>query len=257
MKEVHIFENIEFGSVRTIEEIGKVLFCGKDVAVALGYVNANDAIARHCKGKVKRDILTSGGVQDLVFITESDIYRLIIRSQLPSAEKFEHWVFDEVLPTIRQQGLYAVDDLLDNPDLAIKAFMVLKVEREKRKRAELDAAQKQQLIYELQPKATYYDLILQNKSLMPISKIAKDYGMSGRAFNKILHELGIQFYMGKTWLLYAEYADKGYTQSRTYAIGIEQSVMHTYWTQKGRLFLYSLLRNKLNLLPIIERGNAA
>jgi phage antirepressor YoqD-like protein len=103
------------------------------------------------------------------------------------------------------------------------------------------------------PKASYYDLILQNKSLVPISKIAKDYGMSGRAFNKLLHELGVQYKMGNCWLLYQEYADQGYTQSKTHAIDAERSVMHTYWTQKGRLFIYDLLKNKKGILPVIER----
>jgi phage antirepressor YoqD-like protein len=117
----------------------------------------------------------------------------------------------------------------------------------------ISAVQKQQ-IAELKPKASYYDLILQNKNTVPITQIAKDYGMSGRAFNKMLHELGIQYKLRGTWLLYQEYADQGYTQSRTHAIDAERSVMHTYWTQKGRLFLYELLRSKRNLLPIIERG---
>jgi phage antirepressor YoqD-like protein len=81
----------------------------------------------------------------------------------------------------------------------------------------------------LKPKASYYDLILQNKSLVPISKIAKDYGMSGRAFNKLLHDLGVQYKMGNCWLLYQEYADQGYTQSKTHAIDAERSVMHTYF----------------------------
>jgi phage antirepressor YoqD-like protein len=112
-----------------------------------------------------------------------------------------------------------------------------------------------EIIGELRPKASYYDLILQNKSLVPISKIAKDYGMSGKAFNKLLHELGVQYKMGDTWLLYQQYADQGYTQSRTHAIDAEKSRMHTYWTQKGRLFLYDLLKNRRGLLPMIERNS--
>jgi len=90
-----------------------------------------------------------------------------------------------------------------------------------------------------------------------IFKIAKDYGMSGRAMNKLLHDLGVQYKMGDTWLLYQKYANMGYTQSKTHAIDAERSVMHTYWTQKGRLFLYDLLKNKRNLLPMIERTKSA
>ncbi len=108
--EVKVFENSEFGSVRTVEENGTVLFCGSDVAKALGYSNTRDALSKHCKGVVKCDTLTSGGVQALSFITEGDIYRLITHSKLPSAQKFERWIFDEVLPTIRKTGGYVAND---------------------------------------------------------------------------------------------------------------------------------------------------
>lgn len=166
-------------------------------------------------------------------------------------------MFDEVIPTVRKHGLYAKDELLNNPDLFISALEELKAERERTKRFELENAKNKQIIGELKPKASYYDLILQNKSLMPISQIAKDYGMSGKAFNKLLHELGVQFKQGNTWLLYQGYADQGYTQSRTFAIDAERSRMHTYWTQKGRLFLYDLLKNERSLLPVIERKQSA
>lgn len=257
MSNLTIFNNNEFGEIRTLEENGKPLFCGKDVASALGYKNVNDAISRHCKGVVKHDTLTNGGIQSLSFITEGDLYRLITNSKLPSAEKFECWVFDDVLPTIRKHGLYAKEDLLNNPDLFISALQQLKAEKEKIKNLELENAQNKQIIGELKPKASYYDLILQNKSLMSITQIAKDYGMSGKALNKMLHELGIQFKQGNTWLLYQHYADQGYTQSRTYAIDSQRSAMHTYWTQKGRLFLYDLLKNQRGLLPRIERKISA
>lgn len=121
----------------------------------------------------------------------------------------------------------------------------------------LENAQKNQMINELQPKASYYDLVLQNKSLLSISKIAKDYGMSGTKMNKLLHELGIQFKQGDCWLLYQKYADKGYTQSKTHAIDSDKSKLHTYWTQKGRLFIYETLKNKKGILPIIEREERA
>lgn len=113
------------------------------------------------------------------------------------------------------------------------------------------AVQNQQIV-EMQPKASYYDLILQNKNTVPITQIAKDYGMSGRKFNELLHELGVQYRFRKTWLLYQHYAECGYTQSRTYAIDESRSVMHTYWTQKGRRFLYGLLKNE-GILPVIEQ----
>jgi len=105
---------------------------------------------------------------------------------------------------------------------------------------------------ELQPKATYYDLVLQNKSLLSVSKIAKDYGMSAIALNKKLHELGVQYKQGDIWLLYAKYQDKGYTQTHTHVIDTDKSKVSTRWTQKGRLFIYQLLKEN-GILPMIER----
>lgn len=256
MSNLQVFQNREFGVVRTVEQDGKVMFCGKDVAGALGYVDTAKAIKQHCKedGWAIYPVIDNlNREQQAKFISEGNLYRLIANSKLPSAEKFERWVFDDVLPTIRKHGMYAAEELLANPDLFIHALQELKAEREKKRNLELAVAQNKQIIAELSPKATYYDLILQNKSTMAISHIAKDYGRSAKSFNKLLHELGVQFKQGKTWLLYQHYADKGYTQSRTHVLDAEKSIMHTYWTQKGRLFLYDLLKNERQLLPMIER----
>lgn len=124
---------------------------------------------------------------------------------------------------------------------------------EKNEQLQLQNAQKEQIIHELKPKATYYDLVLQNKSLLSITKIAKDYGLSGRKMNEMLHELGVQFKQGDCWLLYQKYAERGYTQSRTHVIDEEKSKLNTYWTQKGRLFIYDLLKAEKGLLPLIEQ----
>lgn len=106
MNELQIFNSGEFGEIRTIEIDGKPYFVGTDVAKALGYSNPRDAVSRHCKGVVKRDTPTSSGIQSMSYINEGDLYRLIMKSKLPSAEKFESWVMDEVLPTIRKTGSY-------------------------------------------------------------------------------------------------------------------------------------------------------
>ena len=257
MSNIKIFKNNEFGEIRTLEQDDKPLFCGSDVAKALGYAIPSKAINTHCKGVSKMEVPTNGGIQQMLFITEGDLYRLIVNSKLPSAEKFERWVFDDVLPTVRKHGLYAKEELLNDPDLFISALQELKAEKERSKFLELENAQSRQIICELQPKASYYDLILQNKSVISVSQIAKDYGMSGKAFNKMLHDLGVQFKQCNTWLLYQCYADQGYTQSKTYAIDADRSAMHTYWTQKGRLFLYDLLKNECGLLPVIERRLSA
>lgn len=106
---------------------------------------------------------------------------------------------------------------------------------------------------QLKPKATYFDLIMQNKSLLSVTAIAKDYGMGAPTLNRILHELGVQYKQGKTWFLYHKYQDKGYTQTKTHPISEDESSVHTYWTQRGRIFIYKLLKEEKSILPIIER----
>lgn len=121
MTDVTIFENEKFGKVRTvIRNDGEPLFCGKDVADALGYERARDAISAHCKGAVKHRILTNGGVQEMSFITEGDLYRLVCSSKLPKAQEFEEWVFDEVLPSIRKTGVYKVQPQMSDKEIALK-----------------------------------------------------------------------------------------------------------------------------------------
>jgi anti-repressor protein len=259
MNNLKVFENAEFGSVRTIEVNGAPYFVGKDVAEILGYSNTRKALIDHVdeedKGVTKCDTL--GGIQDLTVINESGLYSLILSSKLPTAKKFKHWVTSEVLPAIRKTGLYATDELINNPDLLIKMATALKAEREKAKQLETVVAIKQQQIAELKPKADYVDNILKSKSLVTITQIAKDYGMSGTAFNKLLHKLKVQYKQGRQWLLYSNYQSYGYTHSETINIkrsdGRSDVVMETKWTQKGRLFLYNLLK-KNGYLPIIERS---
>lgn len=252
-KEMQVFSNSDFGSVRTTTIDGEPFFVGKDVAEILGYRDTSDALKRHVddEDKLTRCFTDSGQNREMYIINESGLYSLILSSKLPKAKQFKHWVTAEVLPAIRKHGMYAIDEILDNPDIAIAALTQLKEEREKRRTLELTAAMQKQQIAELKPKASYYDLILQNKDTLPVTQIAKDYGMSGRAFNALLNRLGIQYKFRKTWLLYQKYAEMGYTQSRTHAIDAEKSVMHTYWTQKGRLFLYDLLKSE-GILPMIE-----
>ena len=256
-----IFTNEEFGNVRTIVIEGKPYFCAKDIATALGYSNPRASVSRHCKGVTKRYILTEGGNQEMSFIPEGDIYRLIIRSKLPSAEKFENWVMDEVLPQLRQTGSYSMTKqdsyMIEDPIERAKRWIE---EQEEKKMLEKenekllqDTKIQQQVIGELQPKADYTDIILKSNSSMNVSQIAKDYGMSAKAMNSLLHDLGVQYKSNGQWLLYSNFHDKGYTKSETgtYDNG-NQTYVHTKWTQKGRLFLYELLK-KNDVLPIIEQ----
>ncbi len=269
MNELQIFNNDQFGEIRTIEENSKVLFCATDIARSLGYSNPHDAISRHCKGVVKREGVsqttnqhgtTTHQITEINFIPEGDVYRLITHSKLPSAEQFESWVFDEVLPSIRKHGMYAVDELIENPDLAIAALTALKEERAKSAKLETTVAVQEQQIAEMKPKASYYDLILNCKDLVSIGKIAKDYGKSAQWLNTLLHDKGIQYKQGNIWLLYQKYAEKGYTSTKTHNYiddkGAAHSKIHTFWTQKGRLFIYGLLKND-GILPTMEKNSVA
>lgn len=257
MNELQVFRNDEFGEIRTVEYDGDTWFIVKDVCRALEVTNSNDAIAR-LDGDEKGVVLTDtlGGVQNMAIINESGLYSLVLSSRKPEAKAFKRWITHEVLPSIRKHGMYAMDELLDNPDLAIEALTRLKEEREKRKELELENKVQAQQIAELQPKATYYDLILQCPSLLSVTEIAKDYGLSAKGLNKILHDNGIQYSQSGVWFLYAKYQDMGYTSTKTQNYnrpdGTQGSRVHTYWTQKGRLFLYGLLKD-LGHLPLVER----
>lgn len=262
MNELQIFNSEEFGQVRTVKINGKPYFVANDVARALGYVETAKAIRTHCKGVSEMDIPSKGGIQCMKIIPEGDIYRLVVRSKLPSAEKFEKWVFDEVIPSIHQYGAYmteqTIEKALASPDFLIQLATKLKDEQTRRKEAEAEIRVKDQIIGELKPKADYYDEILKNPGLVTITQIAKDYGMSGKKMNRILHELGIQYKQSEQWLLYSDYHCLGYTQSEVTGIirsdGTPDVKLLTKWTMKGRLFLYNKLKEK-GIIPVIEQGN--
>lgn len=194
------------------------------------------------------------------FIPENIFYRLAMKAKNEAAEAFQAKIADEVIPTIRKHGAYMtpekIKEVLTNPDTIIELATTLKAEQERNQALYVENVQQKQIIGELQAKADYTDLILKNKSLVTITQIAKDYGMSGQAMNEELHKLGVQYKMNDQWLLYAKYHNKGYTHSETisfnHADGKPDTKMNTKWTQKGRLFIYELLK-KEGIIPVIER----
>lgn len=274
MKDLEIFKNEEFGEIQIIEENGKFEFEATGTAKMLGYTNPHDAIQRHCKrdGVVKHEVGVQTGLKkdgtpiiqmvEKNFIDEGNLYRLITHSKLPSAEKFESWVFDEVLPSIRKTGGYiAGEEDMTEDELVLKAMQVMqnklaKLEK-KTEKLETENRAQFQLIGELKPKADYTDRILHNKALVTMTAIAKDYGMSSQKMNDKLHELGVQYKQSGQWFLYEKYHDNGYTHSETIDLthkdGTEFVKMNTKWTQKGRLFLYNLLKDN-GIVPIIEQN---
>lgn len=247
MNELKVFSNEELGSVRTVVVDGEPFLAGKDVAEILGYNDTAQAVRKHVdeddKGVV--EMTTPRGKQKLVVINESGLYSLILLSKLPTAKKFKKWVTSEVLPAIRKHGVYALDEVLANPDFMIQALEALKAERAARQAAEDVVAIQSQQIAELKPKADYHDVVLNCTDLVSISKISKDYGWTAQQMNRFLHEKGIQYKQGSIWLLYKDYAGKGYTHTKTHTYlgshGDEHCKVQTYWTQKGRLFIYDLM----------------
>jgi prophage antirepressor-like protein len=239
------FRHEEFGSIRTVRIDGEPWFVGKDVAEALGYSNSRKALSDHVdeedKGVTNRDTL--GGKQQLIIINESGLYSLILSSKLPSARAFKRWVTGTVLPTIRKSGGFTLETHPFSKPEGVAALC----------KEFLTVTEKNAI---LAPKARYYDIILQSDTLVQTSLIAKDYGMSAVTFNRLLHDLGIQYRMGNTWVLYQKYADNGYTKTRTYRASDVTSVVHTYWTQKGRTFLYERLKQE-GILPQMEADDPA
>ena len=286
MNELKIFENPDFGQVRMVMIEDTPYFVGKDVAKILGYKNPNEAIQDHVdvddkflrssKGSEMLKLFSSVkniqdkfGRQDNGFINESGVYALVVSSRLPTAKKFKHWVTSEVLPPIRKHGAYmteqTVEKALTSPDFLIQLATNLKKEQEARQEAEAknfklehEVVGLNEKISELKPKADYVDRILKSTSLVTTTQIAKDYGMGAPTFNKKLKELKVQHNVGGQWVLTYKYQGKGYASSETIEVekkdGSTKTVMHTKWTQKGRLFLHDLLK-KHNILPMIEKAD--
>lgn len=260
MNEVEVF-NFEANEVRTVIIENEAWFVGKDVAVSLGYKKPENALGTHVDEDDKTTTLIQGNGSNYksktTLINESGVYSLIFGSKLESAKRFKKWVTSEVLPAIRKHGTYMTDqtieEVLTNPDTIIRLATDLKNERKEK-------LMLTQQVTELKPKADYTDLILSNKTLVTITFIAKDYGMSGLAMNKLLHDLGVQYSQSGVWLLYAKHQTKGWTQSETTEVvrkdGSKKLVMNTKWTQKGRLGLYELLKDN-GYLPLIEQDQPA
>lgn len=231
MNDIQIFNNEQFGQVRVITKDGEPWFVAKDIANILGYSNSRKAIYDHVytedKGVTKCDTL--GGSQELTTINESGLYSLIFGSKMESAAKFKRWVTSDVLPSIRKHGMYATDELINNPDLLIAAATKIKEERAARLEAE---KQRDKLIH-------------QNK-LYTTSEIAKELGLkSANKLNQLLAENKIQYKQNKTWLLYSKYADCGYVSIKQDILDSGHIIYDRKWTGKGRDFILNLLKEEM------------
>ncbi|PQG45804.1 DNA-binding protein [Enterococcus faecium] len=236
------FENNLF-QLEVKTENGEALFNAEKVAKSLGITqiakSGNEVVRWERVNKYLKLSSPQVGMGD--FISEPMVYKLAFKANNALAEKFQDWLATDVLPQIRKHGMYATDELLDNPDLLIEVATKLKEERTKRLIAE-------QKVAEYEPKITYLDTILASKDTVSTSQIAADYGMSAIQLNKLLHQLGVQRKVSGQWLLYKKHMNCGYTKSHTSEIkqsnGTVKTVMSTKWTQKGRLFMYNLLKDE-------------
>lgn len=250
------FHHEMFGDIRAIERDGEPWFVGKDVAVALGYKDTVNALKAHVdeEDKAGWQITTQFGNKKAVIINESGLYSLVLSSKLPQAKVFKHWVTAEVLPSIRRHGAYAtaptIEKIIASPEFGIALLKNLQQEQLMRREAE-------QRVRKLQPLADYTALILACPETVSVSQVAQDYGMSAVAFNRILKRAGIQYSVGGQWVLYAAYKDRGLVQSYTFNYrhtdGTDGCRMYTRWTQRGRLFLYDILK-KIGIIPMIEKN---
>ena len=241
---IKTFVNEEFGSVRTIEENGKILFCGSDVAKALGYRRPKDAINAHCKGAVKRRLLTNGGVQEMKMISEGDVYRLISHSRLPSAEKFESWIFDDILPTIRRTGGY-----VSNEEMFIENYLPFLNEPYKNLfRLQMTFISKlNERIRNDKPLVDFALHVANSEDLIDMNAMAKlaaneNFNIGRTRLFRWLKEMGV---LMSNNLPYQRYIDRRYfvvKESVFEVDGMKKTYQQTFVTGKGQLFVISLLK---------------
>lgn len=249
---LHLF-NFEGNKVRVLKTGEEPEFVGKDVAIILGYSNPQKALRDHVdqEDRTVNEMFTVNGTSPIL-INESGLYSLILSSKMPNAKRFKHWVTSEVLSAIRKHGIYmtdrkAYDITHDQSGTALADLLQQAADQLKQKDIQ---------IKEFKPKAEYFDSQMRNPGLMTATEIAKDYGWSARNLNKELSKRHIIFKQGNHWVLYQEYADKGYAQYEPYDYpknGDQRGVSNNLkWTQKGKKFIYGLLAQD-GIRPLTEQ----
>ena len=243
MNEITIFQNQEFGAIRTMSnEQGEPLFCAKDVCDALGYKQTHKAVERHVDegDGMKRPTPTTSGVQTMLYVNESGLYALILSSKLESAKRFKHWVTSEVLPSIRKQGGYMIARPDESDEIILaRALQIMQA----------TLARRDEQIAKLKPRADYADHVLDSVSCFTVTQIGKELGMTGHDLNVLLCQMGIQYAQSGQYLLYADYARQGLAKNRTFSREANDGTLHTrtylVWTERGRDFIHRLLDKRL------------
>ena len=243
MNEIQIFQNQEFGAIRTMSnEQGNVLFCAKDVAEALGYRRSNDAVRVHVEPEdaVKRSTPTTSGNQLMTYINESGLYALILSSKLDSAKRFKHWVTSEVLPSIRKQGGYMIARPEESDEVILaRALQIMQA----------TLLRRDEQIALLKPRAEYADHVLDSISCFTVTQIGKELGMTGHDLNMLLCSHKIQYVQSGQYLLYADYARQGLAKNRNFEYHTPDGELRTrtylVWTERGRDFIHRLVDKEL------------
>lgn len=249
MNEMQIFESPEFGRIRIIEEDGRALFCGSDVAKALGYSKPQNAIDRHCRCALKRGIphpQSPDKTIEMLFISEGDVYRLAAKSELPGAEQFEHWIFDEVLPSIRKHGAYMTPETIErtllDPDFIIRLAQRLKEEQAENRLLRTAVGQQEIELSFMRPKAEYFDALVDANLLTSLRETAKLLHTGEKALVRYLLEHRY-LYRGQTGKLlpYATRSDGLFEVKEAYDPRSGWRGTQTYVTPRGRETLRLLM----------------
>ena len=260
MKEIRVFNHKMFGAIRTTtNEQGQPLFVGKDVAEALGYKNTPKAIQQHVdeEDKGTLPIRESAYETRAIVINESGLYSLILSSKLPQAKAFKRWVTSEVLPQIRKTGGYiptkdAQGRQLTEQEIVALGFRIQERTIETQKRT--IAAQKQQIAV-MAPKADYCDKVLESVSCFTTSQIAKELNMTVHDLTRLLLELKVMYRQSGQYMLYADYARKGYARNRTHSYRDGEGELHTrtylVWTERGRRMIHRVCRTEEIMFPFL------
>ena len=237
MNALRTFNHEMFGQVRTMtNERGETFFVGKDVAEALGYKNTRKALLDHVENEDREDGVTIrdaiGRQQNIVVINESGLYSLVLSSKLEQAKVFKRWVTSEVLPLIRQTGTYSLH------------------------RKQIEALHHQ--IEALEPKAEYCDEVLDSVSCLTTTQIAKELSMTVSDLTRLLEHRKVMYKQSGQWMLYADYARKGYAKSRTTTRRDIEGDLHTYtrlvWTEEGRRFIHRLCHDEEVMITFLFRN---
>lgn len=237
---VRIFENEQFGKMRTTVRDNVIWFVGKDVARALGYEKPTDAVRKKVDEEDRgvSKIETPSGTQEMTIINESGLYSLVLSSKLPTAKVFKRWITSEVIPSIRTTGGYIMgQEEMSDIELLSRAMLV----------AQNQIAQRDNRIAEMEPVVDFAQRCLLAEGAVTTTSIAKNYGLSANKLNQLLKGLGVQYKVGNQWVLYSQYQDCGYTETRRTPIqkknGEMVLVSETLWTPKGIEFIDRMLQS--------------